>query len=41
MYTYRGLIDRKSWTSTSPSLTKILDVEVEEVADVAAAVDVA
>ena len=40
LYTYRGQIDRKSWTSTSPSLTKIPGVEVEEVVDVAAAVDV-
>jgi len=41
LFTYKGLTDRKSWTSTSPSLTRILGVEVEEVADVAAAVDVA
>jgi len=38
--TYRGLTDRRSSTSTSPLLTKILDVEVEEVVGVVAAVDV-
>ena len=41
LFTYKGPTDRKSWTSTSPSLTRILGVEVEEVVDVDAAVDVA
>merc|ERR1719431_1989967 len=40
LFTYKGPTDRKSWTSTLPSLTRILGVEVEEVVDVAAAVDV-
>lgn len=38
--TYRGPTGRRSSTSTSPLLTKILDVEVEEVVGVVEAVDV-